>query len=185
MWVKCKQVTVSFKKDPHSITGYTHKVFLRNAVQMSFLARTKNELSQKFCLFWGGGKKYWFLASELLLIRITPLDGRTYCIKKKKTQKTNPPLNTFEIQQQGMRGIQWIEVVFLQQWLRVKHMHEESCLWLLVQSPFTGLAKDKLKANSQFCLKNIEWLAAVRTLLLLVTLSDWFTAQCWLEDWAY
>lgn len=56
MWVKCKQVKVSFIMDPHSITGYTHKAFLRNAVQMSFLARTKNELSQKFC--FGGGKKY-------------------------------------------------------------------------------------------------------------------------------
>ena len=79
----------------------------------------------------------------------------------------------------------WMEVKFLQQWQRVKHMHEESHLWLLVESPFITLPNAKLKLDSQSCLKNTEWWAAMRTLLLLMALSDWFTAQCWLKDWAY
>lgn len=134
--IKCKQVAVSFKPDPCSITACTTQ---RSAVEMSVFTRTRSELLTKpFHLLFEEGRKIHFQRHGYFLPENHSLTA--VCIA------STPLLNSFEIQQEGMSGIQYFQLdggqIFVTA-TKVKHMPEENHLWLLGESPCTTLPNGK------------------------------------------
>lgn len=182
MWIKCKQVAVSFKMDPCSITGY---------IAQSLLKECSSDVSSCQNQEWTTHKKpqtFFVKWEEILIssIRATSYQNNTpwwenVLHKKKKLESIWNSAERYE----------W-HPVFLAGW-RSHFCNSDKGSYAWGKSSLAigtinlhRAAKWQIKAGFPILpeKKKTEWWAAVGTLLLLVALSDWFTAQCWLEDWA-
>lgn len=181
MWIKCKQVAVSFKTDPCSITGY---------IAQSLLKECSSDVSSCQNQEWTTHKKpqtFFVKWEEILIssIRATSYQNNTPWwenVLHKKKPWIHPKFS---------RKVWVVSSIF--SWMEVKffvNSDKGSYAWgksslAIGTINLHRAAKWQIKAGFPILPeKKPEWWAAVGTLLLLVALSDWFTAQCWLEDWA-